>query len=69
MWSTIGAIGLAAPPEIECTTYWANFLDADGAVSLTVLFFAVDDREAKRKAKGLVDAQGVDVEGGANPGH
>ena len=52
---------MAVSAETCCTTYWANFLDLDGAVSLTVLFFAVDDREAKRKAKGMVDVQGVDL--------
>ncbi|MHC2021432.1 hypothetical protein [Methylobacterium sp. CM6247] len=55
---------MAAPSEIECTTYWARFVDPNGAVSLTVLFFAIDDREAKRKAKGMVDAQGMDLWGG-----
>ncbi|MCJ2131727.1 hypothetical protein [Methylobacterium sp. E-045] len=52
---------MAAPTEKDCTTYWATFVDLGGAVSLTVLFFALDDREAKRKAKGMVDAQGVDL--------
>ncbi|MCC0808279.1 hypothetical protein FPV16_19025 [Methylobacterium sp. W2] len=52
---------MAAPAEKDCTTYWANFVDPGGAVSLTVLFFALDDREAKYKAKAMVDAQGVDL--------
>jgi hypothetical protein len=52
---------LAVPSEIDCTTYWASFLDPDGAVALTVMFFALNDREAKYKAKGMVDAQGVDL--------
>ncbi|MHC2019941.1 hypothetical protein [Methylobacterium sp. CM6247] len=52
---------MAVPAEIDCTTYWASFIDRDGVVSLTVLFFALDDHEAKRKAKGMVDTQGVDL--------
>ena len=46
---------MAAPVEKDCTTYRANFVDRGGAVSLAVLFFTLDDREAKRKAKGMVD--------------
>ena len=52
---------LATPAKSDCTTYWADFVDPDETVSLTLMLFAVDDREAKRKAKGMVDAQGVDL--------
>ncbi|MHC2019705.1 hypothetical protein [Methylobacterium sp. CM6247] len=52
---------MAAPAEKDCTTYWATFVGPDGAESLTVLFFALDDREAKYKAKAMLDAHGVDL--------
>ena len=53
---------MAAPSVTDCTTtYWANFVDPNGAVSLTVLLFAINDREAKHKAKAMVDDQDIDL--------
>ncbi|WP_156467857.1 hypothetical protein [Methylobacterium sp. Leaf91] len=42
-------------------TYWADFVRPDGTVSLTLMLFALDDREARRKAKWMVDDHAVDL--------
>ena len=52
---------MPAPSETDCTTYRAAFVDQDGRVSFTVLLFAPNDGEAKRKAKTMVDGHGVDL--------
>ncbi|KQO89197.1 hypothetical protein ASF32_23735 [Methylobacterium sp. Leaf91] len=52
---------MATPVESDCVTYWADFVRPDGTVSLTLMLFALDDREARRKAKWMVDDHAVDL--------
>ncbi len=47
--------------ESDQTSYRVSFVDKDGKVSLTLLLFASDDGEAKRKAKAMADGHGVDL--------
>ena len=49
------------PSESDDTSYRVTFVDKDGKVSLTLLLFSLDDGEAKRKAKAMVDGHGVDL--------
>ena len=52
---------MPTPSESDQTSYRVNFVEKDGKVSLTLLLFAPDDGEAKRKAKAMVDSHGVDL--------